>query len=115
MAFLERFRAQPRWKHADPQVRAAAVFELDVADQDTLSWLLKEDPDAHVRRAALGRVLDEAAIIAAAQHDADEAIREEASRRLTDIAVRTDDPARGAAALAGVTNERRLGQIARSA
>ena len=28
MSFLDRFKPQPRWKHADPAVRAAAVAEI---------------------------------------------------------------------------------------
>ena len=28
MSFLDRFKPQPRWKHADAAVRAAAVHEL---------------------------------------------------------------------------------------
>ena len=34
MSFLDRFKPQPRWKHADPTVRAAAVAELLTDDPE---------------------------------------------------------------------------------
>ena len=36
MSFLDRFKPQPRWKHADAAVRAAAVDEIP-ADEESLA------------------------------------------------------------------------------
>ena len=36
MGILEKLRPQPRWKHADPGVRAAAVYELGPDEGEAL-------------------------------------------------------------------------------
>ena len=56
MGILEKLRPQPRWKHADPAVRAAAVYELGPDDGDALRPLAREDAEARVRRAAVTRL-----------------------------------------------------------
>ena len=53
MGILEKLRPQPRWKHADPTVRVAAVYELG---PDALHALAREDAEARVRRAAVTRI-----------------------------------------------------------
>ena len=58
MGILEKLRPQPRWKHADPAVRAAAVYELGPDDGDALRMLAREDSEARVRRAAVTRLDD---------------------------------------------------------
>jgi len=57
MSFLERFKAQPRHKSTDPDVRLAAVQELgtDPEDAAVLATLAREDTDPRVRRAAAAR------------------------------------------------------------
>ena len=58
MSFLDRFKPQPRWKHADAAVRAAAVDEIP-ADEESLAALRElasGDEDVRVRRAAAGRL-----------------------------------------------------------
>jgi hypothetical protein len=52
MSFLDRFKPQPRWKHADPVVRAAAVAEIpDGAEhRGVLTELAELDEDVRVRR-----------------------------------------------------------------
>ena len=37
MGILEKLRPTPRWKHADPSVRAAAVYEIGPEEADALT------------------------------------------------------------------------------
>ena len=86
MGILEKLRPTPRWKHADPSVRAAAVYEIGPEEGDALRALAREDADARVRRAAVTR-LDEAAVLAdVARTDPDEEVRTEAIRGLAGLA-----------------------------
>ena len=55
MGILEKLRPQPRWKHADPAVRAAAVYDLGPDEAEALRALAREDAEARVRRAAVTR------------------------------------------------------------
>jgi len=94
MGILEKLRSTPRWKHADPAVRAAAVYEIGADDTDALRALAQEDPDARVRRAAVTR-LDDAAVLAdVARQDPDEDVRTEALRHLAGLATEAGDPVR---------------------
>ena len=58
MSFLDRFKPQPRWKHADPAVRAASIAEIpdDEEHRAVLSELASLDDDVRVRRAAQARI-----------------------------------------------------------
>jgi hypothetical protein len=47
---------RPRWQHDNPEIRNAAIDELD--DQAVLAELVKADPDPDVRAHALSRVSD---------------------------------------------------------
>ncbi|HVZ24033.1 MAG TPA: hypothetical protein VG871_23325, partial [Vicinamibacterales bacterium] len=60
MSFLDRFKPQPRYKSADPDVRLAGVQDLGDAPEDVeaLVDLARTDADARVRRAAAARVAD---------------------------------------------------------
>ena len=60
MGILEKFRSLPRWKHADPSVRIAAVYEAD--DAEVLVSLARDDAEARVRRAAASRLYDTAVL-----------------------------------------------------
>src|SRR5712691_11213694 len=91
MSILEKLRPTPRWKHADPSVRAAAVYEIGPEEGDVLRALAREDADARVRRAAVTR-LDDAAVLAdVARTDPDEEVRTEAIRGLAGLAAEADD------------------------
>ena len=50
MGILEKLRPTPRWKHADPAVRAAAVYEIGADDADALRAYIAH-PD-HVEASA---------------------------------------------------------------
>src|SRR5439155_22872971 len=86
MALLDRFRAQPRQKHADPAVRLAFVQELPISERELLSEIVREDSDARVRRAAAAKLLDPRALAAVARGHADESVRPQAVAMLRDLA-----------------------------
>ncbi|MBI2829217.1 MAG: DUF349 domain-containing protein [Acidobacteria bacterium] len=99
MGILEKLRPHPRWRHVDPAVRVAAVYELGPDESDALHALAREDAAARVRRAAVSRI-DEAAVLGeVAKTDPDEEVRTEAVRGLAGIAAEADDPARAIAAV----------------
>ena len=92
MGILEKLRPHPRWKHADPTVRVATVYELGPDESDALHALAREDTEPRVRRAAVTRI-DEAAVLGEiARADPDEQVRAEAVRGLAGIAAEADDP-----------------------
>jgi hypothetical protein len=91
MGILEKLRPQPRWKHADPAVRAAAVYELGPDEGDTLRALAREDAEARVRRAAVTRLDDIALLGEIARTDPDEDVRADAIRGLAGLAAEAAD------------------------
>ena len=91
MGILEKLRPLPRWKHADPAVRAASVYDLGQDEAEALLALAKEDADARVRRAAVTRVDDPAVLGDIARTDPDEDVRAEAVRGLAGLAAETED------------------------
>jgi Arc/MetJ-type ribon-helix-helix transcriptional regulator len=94
MGILEKLRPLPRWKHADPAVRAAAVYELGLEEDEALRLLAREDPEARVRRAAVTRLDDISLLGEIARTDPDEDVRAEAVRVLAGLAAETSDVAR---------------------
>ena len=88
MSFLDRFKPQPRWKHADPAVRAAAVAEIPEDEESiaTLRELASDDEDVRVRRVASERLHGAADILLLARKERDEALRRELVERLVSIA-----------------------------
>src|SRR5829696_4337414 len=99
MGILEKLRPQPRWKHADPAVRAAAVYELGPDEGEALRALAREDAEARVRRAAVMRLDDIAVLGEIARTDPDEEVRADAIRGLAGLAAEADDPARASDAV----------------
>ena len=87
MALLDRFRTQPRQKHADPAVRLAFVQEIPIDDRELLAEIAREDVDVRVRRAAVAKLMDPAALADVARRDGDEAVRADAVRMLRDLAL----------------------------
>jgi len=96
MGILERLRPQPRWKHSDPTVRAAAVYDLGPDEGDVLRALAREDAEARVRRAAVARLDDVAVLGDIARTDPDTDVRAEAVRQLTGLAAEARDPIKAA-------------------
>jgi hypothetical protein len=99
MGILEKLRPQPRWKHADPGVRAAAVYELGPEEGDALRLLAREDTEARVRRAAVTRLSDVAVLGDIGRTDPDEDVRAEAIRGLAGLAAEADEVDRASEAV----------------
>ena len=94
MSFLDRFKPQPKWKHADPTVRAAAVAELVIDDpeqQRALVELAGTDEDVRVRRAAVARVDTVSDLVQLAATERDEQLRRELTDRLVAVATAPSD------------------------
>ncbi len=87
MGLFDRFRAQPKWKHADAAMRLAGVEEIPLEEQGRLATLAREDTDARVRRAAVRKVYDPAVLKDVAARDADAEVRDEAGSVLLDLAI----------------------------
>src|SRR5207249_8903295 len=87
MALLDRFRTQPRQKHPDPAVRLAFVQEIPLDERELLAEIARDDTDARVRRAAVAKLMNPAALGGIARHDADEGVRSHALTMLRDIAL----------------------------
>ena len=77
MSFLDRFKPQPRWRHSDAAVRAAAVAETpdDDLSLDTIRELASSDDDVRVRRAASERLEQAADLLPLARAERDEDLR----------------------------------------
>ena len=95
MGILERLRPQPRWKHADPGVRVAAVYDLGPEEADALLALAREDAEARVRRAAVARLAEVAVLGEIARTDPDEDVRGRGDPRPGGLAAETQRPDRG--------------------
>ena len=91
MGILEKFRSQPRWKHADPSVRVAAVYEIGPEDRASLVALARDDAEARVRRAAASRLSDPMVLGDVLRTDPDPDVRAEALRQLVGVAAETVD------------------------
>src|SRR5206468_10232607 len=87
MTLLDRFRAQPRQKHADPAVRLAFVQEIPITERDLLAEIARGDEDPRVRRAAAAKLMNPQALAEIARDDVDEGVRTQANTMLRDIAV----------------------------
>jgi hypothetical protein len=118
MGILEKLRPLPRWKHADPAVRAAAVYELGPDEADALLSLAREDAEGRVRRAAVARLDDVNALAEIARTDPDEDVRVEAIRVLAGIAAESQTLERATEAgrqLLALNRTKEVVVIARSA
>ena len=117
MSFLDRFKIQPKYKSADPEIRAAYLQELDAGpigeeDAAVVVALAREDADARVRRAAAARIDDVGVLSGIAAGDADPAIRAEVLDRLAAIAA-SDDPA-APQALGALTDAKQISTVAKT-
>jgi hypothetical protein len=117
MSFLDRFKIQPKYKSADPEIRAAYVHELEAGplgeeDAAAIVALAREDEDARVRRAAAARIGDIGVLSGIAMSDADQSIRAEVLERLA--AVAASDAAGASQALAALTDPKQISTVAKT-
>ena len=118
MAILDRFRTSPRHKHPDAAVRLAYVEELPIDEREQLAAIARGDDDAHVRRAAVAKLLDPPVLAGVAREDRDEAVRDQAIAMLRDIALEAFEgvtEAESLAAVAALTDVKTLAAIAKTA
>jgi hypothetical protein len=78
MTILDRFRAQPGQRHADPAVRLAFVQDVSIDQRALLAEIAREDEDPRVRKAAVAKMMDPAALASVAAADADQNVRDAA-------------------------------------
>ena len=115
MSLLDRFHGQPKWQHEDPSVRVSAVDDLEDDAQDLLTAIAAEDADPGVRTAAVVRLSDPETLGRIVEADQDGGVRAEAAAMLRAMAVDDTDAERAAVALAGLSEARDLGEVARTA
>ena len=115
MSVLDRFRGQPEWQHEDPLVRVSAVDDLEDDAQDLLTAIASEDAEPEVRAAAVVRLSDPETLGRIVRTDQDGSVRAEAVAMLRMMAVDGTDEVRAGGALAGLSEARDLGEVARMA
>ena len=118
MALLDRFRTQARHKHPDAAIRLAYIDEIPIDERDLIAEIATDDEDARVRRAAVGKLLDPAALGAVARADVDESVRAQAVAMLRDIALESFEglgEAESAAAVGVLDDARALAHVAKYA
>ena len=102
MSLFESFN-RPGWEHDDPEVRRAAVEELE--DEAVLAGLVREDPDEGVRARALARISDSGLLDEFADHLSG-ALRKQARKQ------RLDQLLPDAGQLESISDEALLSRIA---
>ena len=117
MSFLDRFKPQPRWKHADPAVRAEAAAALtdDAESADVLRELAREDADVRVRRTAGSRLTRAEDLVQLVRTERDEELRREYSERLVAIATSAaPNDAAASLALEGLDDQKQFAVVAKT-
>ncbi len=116
MSLLDRLRPTPRWKHADPQVRLAAVQEVEGTREDAgeiLATVARTDADARVRRAAAQRLTDPAVLGEIVRQESDDQVRQGAADVLLQIAC--GNSADADRAVSALVDSRQLATVAKTA
>ena len=98
-------------------MRLAYVEELPLSEHEQIAAAAREDEDARVRRAAVGKLMDPRVLASIAREDADPAVRENALTMLRDLASDAFEgvsEATGLAAVDALDDARMLAQIAKT-
>ncbi len=114
---LDRFRRKPpAWEAEDPVQRATAVRNLPPDHVDVARSLVKADPDARVRRAALARLMPDLDLaLEVLRGDTETSVKNEAQEALLAMALQGADEAVAARAAAALSEQRLLIAISRDA
>ena len=117
MGILDKLRPQSKSTHPDPNIRIAAIHELDPGDVESLSAFAKDDSDARVRRVAVARIGDAAVLADIVRNESEGSVREHALGQLIEQAQKHDASAAmpAVAALASLGRERELATVAKAA
>ncbi len=118
MTLLDRFRTTTPHKHPDPAVRLAYIEEVPLDERAIIAEVARDDEDPRVRRAAVSKLMDPAALVAIARAEGDEGVRAQASAMLRDIALEAFEGVEEAdslAAVEGLTDAKALVQVAKGA
>lgn len=117
MSILDRLKSQPPWTDADPLVRIDGTHEIPDEDQDLLASIARDDPDPRVRRAVVARLEAPGVLGVVAGSDSEADVRAAAREGLARIACAAnhDGVEQAVAALAALSEERDLAQVAKAA
>ena len=116
MAFLDRFKPQPKWRHADAAIRTAAVADIpdDEEHRSVLLELAGQDPDQRVRRAAIERLDRAEDLVGLARGEGHEDLRRLITDRLVRITTSaSNNDGEAALALSGLDDQRHLSTVAK--
>ena len=108
------FSRPPQHQHADPAQRALGVADLP-PDSDDVARLLTADPAPEVRIAAARRCADSAKLAAARQTETDQAVRAALAESLADALDAMHDAELRANAIAAISDEELLIELALAA
>ena len=116
MGILDKLRPQSKSTHPDPNIRIAAIHELDPGDVESLNAFAKDDSDARVRRVAVARISDTAVLADIVRNESEGSVRDHALGQLIEQAQKHDAAAAmpAVAALASLGRERELATVAKA-
>lgn len=112
---IDRFLNKPEWQHPDPAVRAEAVLRLPSSEREALLAIARDDGEPRVRRAAARKLSDTDTLTDLVRSDPDDGVREEAASRLVHLVVHATEEETATAAVAALSEPRHLSVVARSA
>ena len=92
MGILDKLRPQSKATHPDPNIRIAAIHELDPGDVESLSAFAKDDSDARVRRVAVARIGDAAVLADIVRNESARQLRAGTSRTLGYVMLDATNP-----------------------
>ena len=116
MAFLDRFKPQPKWRHTDAAIRTAAVPEIPDDDEHrpVLLELAGQDPDHRVRRAAIERLERAGDLVGLVRAEGQDDLRRLITERLVRITTAPSvNDGEAALALSGLEDPRHLSTAAK--